>query len=312
MLANDEIYFGVDGKGRPKVKRFLLDVKSGVTYTSLWDFVPFNTQGSVEMTEYMGNLTIFDNPKPVGLIRELLKLGSEDDSTVLDFFSGSATTAHAVMQLNAEDGGNRKFIMVQLPEVCDEKSEAAKAGYHTICDIGEERIRRAGEKIAAEVEKANEQLELGAEPKRVPDIGFRVLRIDSSNYRDVRKSPNDYSQGMLDSMVDVSESGRSLLDKLFECFPTFQLPYDSSIEVLDDSAFAGHMVYSVNGGQLVACFDADIPESVLRGMAVLEPKPSYAVVAEAGLNNSQTVTNFAEIFKQAANAEQGATQVRVI
>ncbi|KAA8820635.1 site-specific DNA-methyltransferase [Bifidobacterium rousetti] len=312
MLANNEIYFGVDGKGRPKVKRFLCDVKSGVTYTSLWDFVPFNTQGSVEMTEYMGSLTIFDNPKPVGLIRELLKLGSEDDSIVLDFFSGSATTAHAVMQLNAEDGGNRKFIMVQLPEACDEKSEAAKAGYHTICEIGEERIRRAGEKIKAKVEKANEQLELGAEPKQVPDIGFRVLRIDSSNYRDVRRSPNDFSQGMLDDMVDVSETGRSPLDKLFECLPAFQLPYDSSIEVLDAPVFADHTVFSVNGGQLVACFDDDVPESVLRGMATLDPKPSYAVVGEAGLRNSQTVTNFTEIFRQSADAVQGSTQVRVI
>ncbi|MBW3088078.1 site-specific DNA-methyltransferase [Bifidobacterium sp. 82T24] len=312
MLQNNEIYFGVDGKGRPKVKRFLRDIKQGITYTSLWDFVPFNAQGSAEMAEYMGNLTVFDNPKPVGYIRELLKLGSFRESIVLDFFSGSATTAHAVMQLNAEDGGNRKFIMVQLPEVCAEKSEAAKAGFHTICEIGEERIRRAGERIKTEVEESNTQLELGAEPKRVPDIGFRVLRVEDSNYRDVRRSPNEMTQDMLDDLVDVSKSDRTTLDKLFECLPTFQLPYDSSIEVLDAPAFAGHTVYSVNGGQLVACFDAEIPESLIRGMASLDPKPSYAVLAEAGLKNSQTVTNFAEIFKQAANADQGATQVRVI
>ena len=202
--------------------------------------------------------------------------------------------------------------MVQLPEVCDERSEAAKAGYHTICDIGEERIRRAGEKIKGEIEKANEQLELGAEPKRVPDIGFRVLRVDSSNYADVRRSPDEMTQDMLDGFVDVAKKDRKSLDKLFECFPTFQMPYDASIEVLDGKAFAGHTVYSVNGGQLVACFDADIPETVLRGMAALDPKPSYAVVSEAGLKNSQTVTNFAEIFRQSANSRAGATQIRII
>ena len=267
-------------------------------------------KGKMELEKLVGKVG-FDTVKPVELLKRIMGY-FYNDLIVLDFFSGSATTAEAVMQLNADDGGSRSFILAQLPVSFAEDGNAAKAGYHTICEIGEERIRRAGEKIKAEVEKANEQLELGAEPKQVPDIGFRVLRIDSSNYRDVRRSPNDLSQGMLDSMVDVSEAGRSPLDKLFECFPTFQLPYDSSIEVLDDPAFTNHTVYSVNGGQLVACFDADIPESVLRGMAALEPKPSYAVVAEAGLNNSQTVTNFAEIFKQAANAEQGATQVRVI
>lgn len=269
-----------------------------------------NRQSSKELKE----LDIpFDYAKPVALLEYLEEIvGIKNEDVVLDFFSGSSTTAHAAMWLNAKDSGNRRFIMVQLPEVCDEKSEAAKAGYHTICEIGEERIRRAGEKIKAEVEKSNEQLELGAEPKQVPDIGFRVLRIDSSNYRDVRRSPNDFSQGMLDDMVDVSETGRSPLDKLFECLPAFQLPYDSSVEVLDAPAFAGHTVFSVNGGQLVACFDDDVPESVLRGMAALDPKPSYAVVGEAGLRNSQTVTNFAEIFRQSTDAVQGSTQVRVI
>ena len=149
LLANNEIYFGEDGKGRPKVKRFLNEIKSGITYTSLWDFVPLNTQGSMEMSSLLGNITIFDNPKPLGLLIELLKLGSTKDGIILDFFSGSATTAHAVMQLNAEDGGHRKFIMVQLPEKCDEASEAYKAGYKNICEIGKERIRRAGDRIVS-------------------------------------------------------------------------------------------------------------------------------------------------------------------
>jgi adenine-specific DNA-methyltransferase len=136
LLNNDNLYFGEDGKGRPKLKRFLSEVKEGITYTSLWDFVPLNTQGSKEMTELLGNISVFDNPKPMGLLRECLLLGSASDSLIFDFFSGSATTAHAVMQLNAEDGGERKFIMVQLPEVTVENSEAFKAGYTNICEIG--------------------------------------------------------------------------------------------------------------------------------------------------------------------------------
>ncbi|MCE7700231.1 MAG: site-specific DNA-methyltransferase, partial [Methanobacterium paludis] len=147
LLANGEIYFGKDGKGRPKLKRFLSDVKSGITYTTLWDFVPLNTQGSSEMTKILGNLNIFDNPKPSGLLLELCRLGSQNDSIILDFFSGSGTTAHSVMQFNAENNGSCKFIMVQLPETINKKDEAYKAGYKNICEIGKERIRRAGDKI---------------------------------------------------------------------------------------------------------------------------------------------------------------------
>ena len=150
LLSENSIYFGEDGKGKPKLKRFLCDVKEGITYTSLWDFLPLNSQGSAEMTTLLGKLSIFDNPKPCGLILELQKLGSFRDSLILDFFSGSATTAHAVMQLNAEDGGNRKFIMVQLPEPCEEGTEAAKAGYKNICEIGKERIRRAAGKVVSD------------------------------------------------------------------------------------------------------------------------------------------------------------------
>ncbi|MBT1171219.1 site-specific DNA-methyltransferase [Bifidobacterium sp. SO4] len=294
-------------------KDYLDEGIAGLTMAkSLQQDAEFNNDyGKKRIKELFGS-NIMSFPKPPALVKRFAEIGASTDCFILDFFSGSATTADAVMQLNAEDGGNRKFIMVQLPEVCDEKSEAAKAGYHTICEIGEERIRRAGEKIKAEVEQQNQQLELGAKPKQVPDIGFRVLRVDSSNYQDARRTPEETVQGSLDELIDVAKSDREGLDKLFECFPTFQLPYDSAIEVLDFPAFAGHTVYSVNGGQLVACFDAEIPESVLRGMAALDPKPSYAVVAEAGLKNSQTVTNFAEIFKQAANAQQGSTQIRII
>jgi adenine-specific DNA-methyltransferase len=175
LMANNEIYFGEDGKGRPKLKRFLCDVKEGITYTSIWDFVPLNTQGSTEMTGLLGNIAVFDNPKPVGLLKEICKLGSTINDIILDFFSGSATTAHVVMQLNAEDSGKRKFIMVQLPEVCAKDSEAAKVGYKNICEIGKERIRRTGKKIVNESPLDRAEL----------DIGFRVLKLDSSNMKDV-------------------------------------------------------------------------------------------------------------------------------
>lgn len=216
------------------------------------------------------------------------------------------------MQLNAEDGGNRKFIMVQLPEETAENSEASKAGYSTICEIGEERIRRAGEKIKAEVEKSNEQLELGASPKKVPDIGFRVLRVDSSNYEDAYRSVNEVTQAGIDDLIDVSKADRSKLDRLFECLPSFQLPYSSTVDTLEGGEFAGHTVYSVNGGQLVACFDSEIPESLIRAVAGLEPRPSYAVFGEGGLKNSATITNVTEIFKQSANGTTGSTKIRII
>lgn len=216
------------------------------------------------------------------------------------------------MQMNALDGGSRKSIMVQLPEPTAKNNEARDLGYETICEIGEERIRRAGEKIKAEIEAENAQGKLDGEVKQVPDIGFRVLRVDSSSYEDVRKTPAEFSQGALDLDEDNTKEGRSSLDLLFECLPTFQLPYTSNIEILSGEPFDGYTVYSVNGGQLLACFDADIPESLIRGMAGFEPKPSYVVVAEKSLPDSAARTNFAEIFKQSANALEGQTQIRII
>lgn len=213
------------------------------------------------------------------------------------------------MKANVEDGGQRKFIMIQLPEQIDQMNNA---GYKTICDLGEDRIRRAGEKIKAEIEEQNAQLMLEDEPRQIPDIGFRVLCVDSSSYEDVRKTPAEYTQDALDLDDDNTKEGRSSLDLLFECLPTFQLPYTSSIETLSGEPFAGYTVYSVNGGQLLACFDADIPESLIRGMADFDPKPSYVVVSEKSLPDSAARTNFTEIFKQSANAFDGQTQIRII
>ena len=233
----------------------------------------------------------FNYPKSVDLLKVLLG-GYGPQSIILDFFSGSATTAHAAMQLNAEDGGNRKFIMVQLPEVCDEKSEAAKAGYSTICEIGKERIRRAGAKIAAEVEESNAQLKLGEEPKHAPDIGFRVLKIDSSNFEDVARTPDTLFQDALFSLADNVKPGRTPEDILFQLFPKLEIPYTARIDTFD---ICDKTVYSVDDDTLVACFDREVPEDVVRAMA--EREPAWAVLRDASFTGDDALANFEEIFK---------------
>ncbi|HIZ46177.1 MAG TPA: site-specific DNA-methyltransferase [Candidatus Olsenella pullistercoris] len=245
----------------------------------------------------------FDSPKNPQLISESIKMAGADDGIVLDFFSGSATTAHAVMQLNAEDGGNRKFIMVQLPEVCDEKSEAAKAGYKNICEIGKERVRRAGRKIASEVEESNRQLKLGEEPKRVPDVGFRVLKIDSSNFEDVSAEPAEYTQQMLVGMADNLKPGRTADDLIIQVMLKKQIELSAPIEKLDVD---GCTVFSVDGGRLVACFDRDVSVEVMTAMAKMEP--DYAVMRDASFAGDDAVSNFAEIFKNYSSI----TEVEVI
>lgn len=198
------------------------------------------------------------------------------------------------MQLNAEDGGNRKFIMVQLPEACDEKSEAAKAGYKNICEIGKERIRRAGAKIAREVEEANAQLKLGEEPgKKVPDVGFRVLKIDSTNFEDVSRTPDTLFQDELFGLADNLKSDRSAEDILFQLFPQFEIPYTVRIEKLNIS---GKTVYSVDDDALVACFDREVSEDVIRVMA--EREPSWAVLRDASFVGDDALANFEEILSR--------------
>ncbi len=202
--------------------------------------------------------------------------------------------------------------MIQLPEMTDHRSEAAKAGYLNICELGEERIRRAGEKIKSEIEAENAQLTLDGTPRKVPDIGFRVLRVDDSNYEDRRKNVGSYSQADLDFDVEITKSDRSDLDLLFEALPKFQLQYDAKIDTLSGGEFDEHTVYSVNDGQLLACFEADIPESLVRALAVFRPRPSYVLVSERSLPDSAACTNFVEIFKQSADSKTGGTQIRII
>ena len=238
-------------------------------------------------------------------MKHMLDIASDKNSLVLDFFSGSATMGEAVIQKNADDKGQRKFILVQLPE-------ETTGQYSTLTEIGEERIRRAGEKIKSEIEAENAQLTLDGTPKKVPDIGFRVLRVDDSNYEDRRKLVDEYSQKDIDDNVDITKMDRSDLDLLFEALPKFQLPYSSRIDVLSGGEFDGHTVYSVNDGQLLACFENSIPESLVRALAAFRPRPSYVLVSENGFLNSAARTNFAEIFKQAADSLSGVTQIRII
>lgn len=238
----------------------------------------------------------FVGQKSITLIRRILVASCPREGIALDFFSGSATTAHAVMKLNAEDGGNRKFIMVQLPEVCDEKSEAAKAGYRNICEIGKERIRRAGKKIAEEIEQSNQQLKLGEEPKKIPDIGFRVLKIDSSNFESVSVEPGAYTQQALAGMVDNLRPGRTAEDILFQVMPQFQILLSASIE---RQIINGSTVFVVDrnemGTRLVACFDQNVAIETIAEMAKMEP--DYAVMRDASFAGDDAVSNFGELFK---------------
>ena len=230
-----------------------------------------------------------------------------NDSIILDFFSGSATTAHAVMQLNAEDGGRRKFIMVQLPEKCDEKSEAYKAGYKNICEIGKERIRRAGEKILKE-QLANNNSTLNS-PNSKLDIGFRVLKLDSTNMKDVYYAPCDYDQDFLHQLESNIKDDRTDLDLLFGCLIDWglplSLPYKS--EQID-----GCTVHTYNDGDLIACFDANVPESVVKEIA--QRRPLRAVFRDSGFASSPEKINVFEIFKLYMPEDAGdiTKRVRVI
>lgn len=316
LVADGRIWFGKDGDGMPQRKKYWgeREQDEGVVPWTWWsyEFAGENREATKELKALFEGATIFSAPKPVKLISRILNLIDTKESTIVDFFSGSATSAEAVMRTNLVDEGSRRFILVQLPEKCDNGSVGAELGYNNLCEIGEERIRRAGEKIRSEIEAENAQLTLDGTPKKVPDIGFRVLRVDDSNYEDRRKNVGSYSQADLDFDVDITKSDRSNLDLLFEALPKFQLPYDVRINTLSGDEFDGHTVYSVDDGRLLACFEADIPESLVRAMAAFSPRPSYALVSEHSLPDSAARTNFVEIFKQSADSKTGSTKPYII
>ena len=224
----------------------------------------------------------FDYTKPIKLIYNLVKSNFTEEGIILDFFSGSATTAHAVMQLNSEDGGNRKFIMVQLPEKTEEKSEAFKAGYKNICEIGKERIRRASKKIKEESPLTTQDL----------DTGFRVLKLDSTNMQDIYYSPKDISQADLFSQVDNVKPDRTGEDLLFQVMLELGATLDSKIET---TTVAGKTIYNVAEGYLMACFDPDVTDDVVKSIAQMQP--AYAVLRDTSMKDDSTATNFEQIFK---------------
>lgn len=262
--------------------------------------------GSSSEIGQLFDIKVFDTAKLTQTISRAIKF-TDKESIILDFFSGSATTAHAVMQLNAEDGGHRKFIMVQLPEKCDEKSEAYKAGYKNICEIGKERIRRAGEKILKE-QLANNNSTLNS-PNSKLDIGFRVLKLDSTNMKDVYYAPCDYDQDFLHQLESNIKDDRTDLDLLFGCLIEWglplSLPYKS--EQID-----GCTVHTYNDGDLIACFDANVPESVVKEIA--QRKPLRAVFRDSGFASSPEKINVFEIFKLYMPEDAGdiTKRVRVI
>lgn len=281
------------------------DLSSDGNYIAPSDLISVEECGvkrNTDANEDMKKLDIpFDYSKPVSLIYYLIKIATtlEKDSIILDFFSGSATTAHAVMSLNAEDGGKRKFIMVQLPEPCDEQSEAYKAGYKNICEIGKERIRRAGEKIKAENGLAAQNL----------DVGFRVLKLADSNMKDVYYAADKYTQTDLLDMVSNIKDDRTDLDLLFGCLIDWGLPL--SLPYTSEQ-IEGCTVHTYNDGDLIACFDNNIPESVIREIA--KRKPLRAVFRDSGFANSPSKINVFEIFKlyMPEDADDISKRVRVI
>ncbi|MDR3110983.1 MAG: site-specific DNA-methyltransferase [Planctomycetaceae bacterium] len=285
-LHDNRIWFGDDGNGAPRIKRFLSDLKfDGMAPTSimLHKDVGHSQEGSQEVTKLL-EAGAFDGPKPVRLLRRLLTLANlEKDSIILDFFSGSATTAHAVMQINAEDGGNRKFIMVQLPEVCDVKSEAAKAGYANICEIGKERIRRAGAKIKADSPMTTDDL----------DVGFRVLKLDSTNMKDVYYTPDEYAQMnfSFDGLADNIKEDRTAEDLLFQVLLDLGILLSSKIEM---RKIGGKKVFFVEENDLIACFESVSDELVSK---IAKMKPHYAVFRDSSFADDSTLVNFEQVFK---------------
>lgn len=282
-VKDKRIWFGENGDNVPRIKRFLSEVKQGITPMTIWRFkeVGSSQDASRNLKKLFDDKAFFEYPKSVPLIERCIQLYSNKKSLILDFFSGSATTAHAVMQFNAEDGGKRNFIMVQLPEECAENSEAYKAGYKNICEIGKERIRRAGKKIKEENPLTTQDL----------DIGFRVLKCDSSNMEDVYFTPKEYMDKQQSLFVDNIKKDRNDEDLLFDAMLKLDTPLSSKIEKI---SIAGKTVYNVAQGHLMACFDKNVTDEVIT--AIAKEMPSYFVMRDSSQADDSVAINFEQIF----------------
>lgn len=280
--ADNRIWFGINGDGVPRKKTFLSEVQQGLRPNTILfqDEVGNNQEAKQETKALFNGLGVFDGPKPVRLLKYLLRVANvHANDIILDFFSGSATTAHAVMELNAEKNEKCKFIMIQLPESTEEKSEAYKARYKNICEIGKERIRRAAKKIADE------------NPEAKFDGGFRVLKCDSSNMKDVYYTPSETQQSFFDTYADNIKEDRTPEDLLFQVMLDLGVLLSSKIE---ETTIAGKQVFNVADGFLIACFDNDVTEETVK--AVAEKKPYYAVFRDSSMANDSVATNFDQIF----------------
>ena len=286
LVADGRIWFGSDGRGVPRKKLYLSE-REGKNIWTWWDnkSVGSTQEATQQLTKLLGSKTIFDFSKPVRLIERMLQVASEKDSIILDFFSGSATTAHAVMNTNAVDGGTRKFIMVQVPELTVEGSDSYKRGYKNICEIGKERIRRAAKKITEESPLTTQDL----------DTGFRVFKLDESNMNNVYYAAGDYTQDMLSMLESNVKDDRTDLDLLFGCLLEWGLPLSMpyTSEKIDNCT-----VHTYNEGDLIACFDENIPNSVIK--AIAKRQPLRAVFRDSSFSGSPAKINVGEIFKMVA------------
>ena len=298
--ADGRIWFGKDGNGTPRKKTFLNEVQPGLRPNSLLlqTDVGNNQEARQEVKELFNGVGVFDGPKPVRLISTLETIANlDDDSIVMDFFSGSATTAEATFRHNLESRSNCHSILVQLPEKCPDGSEAKAAGYQTICEAGEERIRRAGKKIAEEVEEENRQLKLGGEPKRLPDIGFRVFRLDDSGI----ERPRD---GQL--LIDRRKPGRSDLDIIFEAM--LRWGYELTYPV-EEAKFAGYPCYSVAAGDLVCCMQPGLTTDALEAIAATQPR--RVLMMDSAIDDT-TKLNALAIFRRVEERTQQKIELRTV
>ena len=282
MVKDNRIWFGINGNSTPSIKRFLSEVKNGITPMTIWKYedVGHSQQATQQLTDIFDGIKIFNYPKPISLIQRCLELYSNKDDLIIDFFSGSATTAHAVMKLNATDNGKRKFIMVQLPEEVPVDSEAFKAGYKNICEIAKERIRRAGAAIKKEM----------GELTCTVDTGFRVLKLDSSNMEDTFYKSQEYTQASL--FEDNIKSDRTSEDLLFQAMLETGALLSETIEV---SEFNNKQIFNVANGYLIACFDQDLDLDTITYISKLNPV--YFLCRDASLLSDSVADNIDQVFK---------------
>ena len=291
-IANGRVVFGPDETTTPRIRTNLFEQDTKVMRSVMFSYAQTATQ---EFNQLFENVRVFENPKATSDIKKIIEYYTfgDKDAIIMDFFSGSGTTAHALMQVNAEDAGNRKYILVQIPEECDEKTPAYKAGYKTICDVGKERIRRAGMKIKEESPLTTQDL----------DIGFRVFKLDDSNMTDVYYSADEYDQGMLKDMESNVKPDRTDLDLLFGCLLEWGLPLSLPYK---SETIEGCTVHTYNDGDLIACFDENVPDSVIK--AIARRQPLRAVFRDSSFASSPAKINVEEIFKMLAPD----TRVKVI